>query len=69
MVLGASMGRMLVLLGLAVFFAQMRGVTGKAYWIGILTGGGLVLLIETALAVTMLRQLEQRKTAGPEAHH
>lgn len=69
MVLVASMVRMLMLLGLAVFFAQTREVAGKAYWVGILTGGGVVLAVETALAVTLLNRMERHKAAGPVARH
>ena len=69
MVLVASMGRMLMLLGLAVFFAQTRHLSGRAYWLAILAGGGMVLVVETALAVTMLNRLERRKTPGSAARN
>lgn len=67
MVFGTSMARTLLLLGIALVFSQARELTPRPFWIGIMAGGGVVLLVESWLAITMLARLEKHRTAGPVA--
>ncbi len=64
LVLVASMARMLAMLGLALVFAETRELIRRPYWIGILAGGGLILIVESTLAVTFLSRLERLKSAA-----
>jgi hypothetical protein len=66
-VLGASMARTLLLLALALVVSQGRELSPRPFWIGILAGGGVVLMVESLLAVTLLARLEREKSAGPLA--
>lgn len=61
LVMIASMLRLLTLFAVALFFDQTRELVRRPYWIGILTGGGLILVVESAVAVMLLSRLEPRK--------
>ncbi len=61
-VLFASGARLLAVLGLALAFDQTRDLTPRsAYWVGVMTGAGLILIVESILAIRLLAQMEQHK--------
>ncbi|MBL8876009.1 MAG: hypothetical protein JNM86_09465 [Phycisphaerae bacterium] len=57
-VFGSSMARMLALLALAFFFAQVRDIVKQPYWLGVVSGGVLILFLETAAAFVILNRHE-----------
>ncbi len=67
LVLAASMSRTLMLLVLALVMSETRELASRPFWIGILAGGGLVLIVESSLAVMFLARLERQRTADPVA--
>jgi hypothetical protein len=62
MVLGASMVRMLMLLGIGLGFDSTRDIARMPFWIGLILGGGLVLAVESALAIGILSKNERLKS-------
>lgn len=58
LVFGSSMARMLALLALAFFFAQVREIVKQPYWLGVVSGGILILFLETAAAFVILNRHE-----------
>lgn len=64
-VLGASMARMLLVLGLG--FAADPSADRRAYWMGLVAGAVVILIAETALAVSTLARLERERVSKPAA--
>ncbi|MBC7833497.1 MAG: hypothetical protein H7Y88_00165 [Phycisphaerales bacterium] len=46
--------RMLLVLGLALAFDQTRTLARTPFWLGVLSGAGLILIAESLVAVSML---------------
>lgn len=62
-VLGASGARLLLILAIGFAFHQTKdlGEAKKAFWVATMAGAGLILIVESALAVRMLTRLEHAK--------
>lgn len=66
-VLGASVARLLVALFGAVLLTEVAGAESRPVWLGVVTGAGLMLLIESAGAIAILMSLERKKAGHPGA--
>lgn len=62
LVFGSSMGRMLALLALAFFFAQVREIVKQPYWLAVVSGGVLILFLETASAFVIMNRHEAARS-------
>ena len=67
LIFGASMARLLALLAVAFFFSQAGGIVRQPFWIGIVAGGVVVLLLETAAAFVILNRFDAVHGARPRA--
>ena len=68
LVLFASGVRTLLILAVAMFFAQTREVMKSPFWLGAMTGAGLILIAESALSISLLSRMERLKTSTSTAH-
>ena len=59
-VLAASMARLLAIVAMTVLLTQMRdlGDAHDALWGGVLAGAGVILMIESAAAVVILKRMQ-----------
>lgn len=64
-VLGASVARMLMVLALGLVIDSTAGLDRRAFWLGLVSGAVIVLIVETALAVSALQKMERQKQSSP----
>lgn len=67
LVFGAGMARMLALLAIAVYFSMMREVVKQPFWLGVVSGGVIVLVLETVAAFVILNRFESARVRQPGA--
>ena len=65
-VLGSSVARLLLAMFAALILTEVGKFESHPVWLGVVTGAGLMLLIESATAIAILMSLE-RKKAGTHA--
>jgi hypothetical protein len=65
-VVGASMGRMLLTLGLGVALVQTRDLPKQPFWGGIVAGMLVILAIESVVAVKTLARMQQQQRRTSE---
>ena len=58
LVFGASIVRMLAVLSVALFFTQMQAIAKQPYWLGVVSGSVLILVLETAAAFVIIHRHE-----------
>jgi hypothetical protein len=63
-VLGCSIGRMLLGMFAALMLTQVGDAPARPVWLGTVAGLGLILVIESILAIVVLSHLERLKAAG-----
>lgn len=63
-VLGSSIGRMLLGMFAALILTQVGDAPARPVWLGTVAGLGLILVIESILAIAVLSYLERLKSAG-----
>ncbi|MFG0241616.1 MAG: hypothetical protein ACF8R9_02395 [Phycisphaerales bacterium JB054] len=63
-VLGSSIGRMLLGMFAALILTQVGDAPSRPVWLGTVAGLGLILVIESILAIAVLSYLERLKSAG-----
>ena len=66
-VLGSSIGRMLLGMFAALMLTQVGDAAPRPVWLGTIAGLGLILVIESILAIAVLSYLERLKSAGRDA--
>jgi len=71
LIFGASMMRMLALLAIAFYFMQVKEIVKQPYWLGVVSGGVTVLVLETIAAFVLLSRFEaervKRAASGVDA--
>jgi hypothetical protein len=71
LIFGASMMRMLALLAIAFYFMQVKAIVKQPYWLGVVSGGVTVLVLETIAAFVLLSRFEaervKRAASGVDA--
>ena len=63
-VLGSSIGRMLLGMFAALILTQVGDAPARPVWLGTVAGLGVILVIESILAIAVLSYLERLKSAG-----
>lgn len=63
LVVVASGARTLITLAAALFFTQMQSLAKVPLWVGAMAGAGLILIVETALTVSILSRIERAKSS------
>lgn len=63
-VLGSSIARMLLGMFAALILTQVGDAPSRPVWLGTVAGLGLILVIESILAIAVLSYLERLKSAG-----
>lgn len=63
-VLGASIARMLLGMFAALMVTQVGDAPSRPVWLGAVAGLGLILVVESILAIAVLSHLERLKSAG-----
>ncbi len=66
-VLGASVARMLLAMFAALILTQVGSFEARPVWLGVVTGAGLMLLVESIAAITILLSIERKKAGHPGA--
>ncbi len=66
-VLGSSVARMLLGMFAALMLTQVGDAAARPVWLGSVAGLGLILVIESILAIAVLSHLERLRSAGPVA--
>lgn len=61
LIFAASMMRMLVLLAVAFYFTQVKEVVKQPYWLGVVSGGVVVLMLETIAAFVLITRFEAER--------
>jgi len=59
----ASGARLLLIVATALLFSQMSDLAGRPFWIGVMTGAGLILIIESTAAIWILSKIERSKAS------
>lgn len=67
LIFGASMMRMLALLAIAFYFTQVKEIVKQPFWIGVVGGGVIVLLLETIAAFVLLSRFEAERVKRAES--
>lgn len=67
LVLFASGARTLLIMAVALFFSQTREIVKAPFWVGTMSGAGVILVIESIVSITILSRLERLKTAQSSA--
>ena len=63
-VLGASVARMLLAMFAALILTEVGNFESRPVWLGVVTGAGLMLLIESTVAIAILMSMERKKADG-----
>ena len=66
-VLGSSVARMLLGMFAALMLTQVGDAAARPVWLGSVAGLGVILVVESILAITVLSYLERLRSAGPVA--
>lgn len=61
LVFASSMMRMLVLLAIAFYFMQVKEVVKQPYWLGVVSGGVVLLMLETIAAFVLITRFEAER--------
>ncbi|MCA9272954.1 MAG: hypothetical protein KDA31_07915 [Phycisphaerales bacterium] len=64
-VLGASVARMLLAMFAALILTEVGNFESRPVWLGVVTGAGLMLLVESTAAIAILMSMERKKADKP----